>query len=122
MLLMISVSCYAQVAQENYTLLILEFEDRSGIENPLLAAFNGTLAFVLSRQTGPVQVHIVPDANRNALMARAAATQQDATLSEQGLKRIIDTYLQGVEIWRSFRMKSSVWQLSRMTYRRALNY
>lgn len=84
MILIISVSCYAQESQENYTLLILEFEDRSGIENPLLAAFNGTLAFVLSRQTGPVKVHIVSDANRNALMARAAATQPDATLSEQG--------------------------------------
>ena len=84
MLLIISVSCYAQVSQESYTLLILDFEDRSGIENPLLAAFNGTLAFVLSRQTGPVQVHIVPDAERNALMARAVAAQPDGTLSEQG--------------------------------------
>ncbi len=115
MLLIVSVSCYAQVAQENYTLLILEFEDRSGIENPLLAAFNGTLAFVLSRQTGPVQVHIVTDANRNALMARAAATQPDGTLSEQGLlaAELVDA---DALIMGSYTKQGGQWSLEAQVY------
>jgi len=84
-LLIISISCYAQESQESYTLLMLEFENRSSIENPLLEAFNETIAFLLSRQTGPAQVRLIPNADRDALLARAAAEQPDATLSEQGL-------------------------------------
>jgi len=85
MLLAISISCYAQGAQESYTLLILDFEDRTGLENPLLEMFNDTMAFVLSRQTGPVQVRIVSTSDRNAFLARAATMQPDATPLEQGL-------------------------------------
>jgi tetratricopeptide (TPR) repeat protein len=85
MLLTISISRYAQESQESYTLLLLDFEDRTGIQNPLLATFNDTMAFVLSRQTGPVQVRMVPTSDRNALLARAATMQPDATLLEQGL-------------------------------------
>jgi tetratricopeptide (TPR) repeat protein len=85
MLLTISISCHAQESQESYTLLMLDFEDRTGIENPLLARFNDTMAFVLSRQTGPAQVHMVPTSDRNALLARAAATKPDTTPLEQGL-------------------------------------
>jgi len=85
MLLMISISCYAQGAQESYTLFLLNFEDRTGLENPLLEMFNDTMAFVLSRQTGPVQVRVVPTSDRNALLARAAMTQPEATPLEQGL-------------------------------------
>jgi tetratricopeptide (TPR) repeat protein len=85
MLLIISISCYAQESQESYTLLLLDFEDRTGIQNPLLAMFNDTMAFVLSRQTGPVQVRMVPTSDRNALLARAATMKPDATLPEQGL-------------------------------------
>jgi len=85
MLLIISISCYAQESQESYTLLMLEFENRTGIENPLLEMFNDTMAFVLSRQTGPVQVRMVHTTDRNALLARAAKMQPDATPLEQGL-------------------------------------
>jgi len=59
MLLFISIVCYAQELQQSYTLLLMDFEDKSGIENPLLAAFNDTIDFVLSRQTGPVQVRLI---------------------------------------------------------------
>ncbi len=84
-LLAISISCYAQESQESYTLLLLDFEDRSGIENPLLAAFNDTISFVLSRQIHPVRIRSILTADRNALLARVAATQPDTTLLEQGL-------------------------------------
>jgi len=84
MLLMTGISCYAQESQESYTLLMLEFENRTGLENPLLEMFNDTMAFVLSRQTGPVQVRMVPTSDRNALLARAAKMQPDATPLEQG--------------------------------------
>jgi tetratricopeptide (TPR) repeat protein len=85
MLLIISIPCYAQESQESYTLLMLDFEDRTGIQNPLLARFNETMAFVLSRQTGPAQVRMVPTSDRDALLARAAATKPDTTPLEQGL-------------------------------------
>ena len=85
MLLIISISCYAQESQENYTLLLLDFEDKSGIENPLLAQFNNTLSFVLSRQTGQVRVHLIPTSDRNALLARATNMQPDGTPTERGL-------------------------------------
>ena len=77
MLLIISVSCYAQGVQESYTLLMLDFENRSGIENPLLAMFSDAIDFGLSRQTGPIQVRMVPGSLRDAFMARATAGQPD---------------------------------------------
>jgi tetratricopeptide (TPR) repeat protein len=85
MMLMISISCYAQESQESYTLLMLDFENRTGLENPLLDAFNETIAFVLSRQTGPVQVGLVPAADQKALLARAVAMHRDKSSLEQGL-------------------------------------
>jgi hypothetical protein len=85
MLLVISISCYAQGAQESYTVLMLDFEDRTGLENPLLEAFDDTISFVLSRQAGPVQVSVIPKSYRDALMARVAATEPGKTPLEQGL-------------------------------------
>jgi len=84
-LLIIGISCYAQESQESYTLLMLEFENRTGLENPLLDAFNETVAFVLSRQTGPVHVGLVPAADRKALLMRAARMHPDKSSLEQGL-------------------------------------
>jgi len=84
-LLIISISSYAQESQKNYMLLLVAFEDRTGIENPLLAAFNDTIDFVLSRQTGPVQVRLIPKSDRDALLARAAMMHSDKTLLERGL-------------------------------------
>lgn len=85
MLLMISISCYAQGSQESCLLLLLDFEDRSGTENPLLADSNDTIAFMLSRQTGPVRMRVVSTEDRNALVTRAAAMQPDLDLLERGL-------------------------------------
>jgi len=85
MLLMIGISCYAQESQESYTLLMLEFENRTGLENPLLDAFNETVAFVLSRQTGPVHVGLVPAADQKTLLMRAARMHRDKSSLEQGL-------------------------------------
>lgn len=85
MLLILSVFCYAQEPQESYTLFLLDFEDRSGIENPLLAEFNNTIRFFLSRQTGAALVRLIPTSDRDALLARAAKMRPDATLIEQGL-------------------------------------
>ena len=85
MLLIISISCYAQESQKSYTLLLLDFEDKSGVDNPLLANFNNTLSFVLSRQTGPVRVRLIPMSDRNALLALAKVMQPDGTPIERGL-------------------------------------
>jgi tetratricopeptide (TPR) repeat protein len=117
MLLMINVPCYAQEAQESHTLLLLDFEDRSGIENPLLARFNETMAFILSRQTGPVQVRIIPTADRNALLARAAAMQPDATLVEQGLvaAELVDA---DALVMGSYTKQGGRWSLESQVYHR----
>jgi len=85
MLLIISIPCYAQESQKSYTLLLLDFENKSRIDNPLLANLDTTLSFVLSRQTGPVRVRLIPTSDRNALLGLAKVMQPDATLTERGL-------------------------------------
>jgi len=85
LLLIISISCYAQESQKSYTILLLDFEDKSGIENPLLANFNNTLIFVLSRQAGPVRVRLIPTSDRNSLLGLAKVMQPDGTPIERGL-------------------------------------
>jgi tetratricopeptide (TPR) repeat protein len=115
MLLTISMSCYAQEAQESYTLLMLDFEDRTGIQNPLLARFNETIAFVLSRQTGPAQVRLIPTGDRSSLLASAAAMQPDKSVIEQGLlaaQRIdADALIAG-----SYTKKGKQWSLEAQVY------
>jgi tetratricopeptide (TPR) repeat protein len=117
MLLIISISCYAQGAQESYTLFLLDFEDRSGIQNPLLARFNDTVSFVLSRQTGPVQVYLVSKPNRDALLAQAAAVQPDKPLLEQGLlaaeRADADALVTG-----SYTKQGEQWSLEAQVYHR----
>lgn len=117
MLLIISVSCYAQEAQKNYTLLLLDFEDRSGVENPLLAFFNETIAFILSRQAGPVQVRMVPTLDRNALLAHAAKTQPDATPLEQGLLAA-EWFDADALITGSYTKQGEQWSLESQVYHR----
>jgi len=85
MLLIFAISSYAQEPQERYTLLLLDFEDRTGLENPLLETFNDTICFLLSRQTGPVQVRPIPSSLRDALLLRAAKMHPDVTWLEQQL-------------------------------------
>ena len=117
MLLMIGISCYAQGAQESYTLLMLEFEDRTGLENPLLEAFNDTIDFVLSRQTGPVQVRVIPESHRDALLARAAVMQPDKTPLELGLLVAewvdVDALTRG-----SYTKQGELWSLEAEVYHR----
>ena len=117
MLLIISISCYAQESQENYTLLLLDFEDRSGIDNPLLAAFNDTIDFVLSRQTGPVQVRLIPKSDRDALLARAVMMQPDKTLLEQGLLAAEWADADGL-ITGSYTKQGKQWSLQAQVYHR----
>jgi len=116
-LLMIGISYYAQGAQENYTLLMLDFEDRTGLENPLLAMFNDTMAFVLSRQTGPVQVRMVPTSDRNALLARAARMQPDATPLEQG-QLVAEWVGADALITGSYTKQGEQWSLESQVYHR----
>lgn len=84
MLLFISISCYAQESQESHTLLMLNFENKSRVENPLLAAVNDAIGFVLSRQKGDMPVDLIETSDRDALIARAAKTQPNTTPIEQG--------------------------------------
>jgi tetratricopeptide (TPR) repeat protein len=115
MLLIISISCYAQESPKNYTLLLLPFEDRTGIENPLLAAFNDTIDFVLSRQTGPVQVRLIPKSDRDAFLARAAAMYSDKTLLDQGLLAAEWADADGL-ITGSYTKKGTQWSLQAQVY------
>lgn len=85
LLLLISVTVGVHASPKSYTLLMLDFEDRSGINNPLLAKFNDTISYLLSEQTGDVQVRLIPTSDRDALLARAASTQPDATPVEEEL-------------------------------------
>ena len=114
-LLIISIPCYTQEPQKNYTLLLVDFEDRTGIENPLLAAFNDTIDFVLSRQTGPVQVRLIPKPDRDALLARAAAMHSDKTLLEQGLLAAEWAVADGL-ITGSYTKQSTQWSLQAQVY------
>ena len=83
LLILVTMTAYAR--QESYTLLLLDFEDKSSVENPLLSLFNDTLSFGLSRQTGPVQVRLIPKSDRDAFLARAVTMQPETTSVEQGL-------------------------------------
>jgi tetratricopeptide (TPR) repeat protein len=114
-LLIISISSNAQEPQKNYTLLLLPFEDRTGIENPLLAAFNDTIDFVLSRQTGPVQVRLIPKFDRDAFLARAAAMHSDKTLLDQGLLAAEWADADGL-ITGSYTKKGTQWSLQGQVY------
>ncbi|MBM3237214.1 hypothetical protein FJZ31_13055 [Candidatus Poribacteria bacterium] len=116
-LLIISISSNAQEPQKNYTLLLLPFEDRTGIENPLLAAFNDTIDFVLSRQTGPVQVRLIPKTDRDAFLARAAAMHSDKTLLDQGLLAAEWADADGL-ITGSYTKKGTQWSLQAQVYHR----
>ncbi len=116
-LLAISISCYAQESQESYMLLLLDFEDRSGIENPLLAAFNDTISFILSRQTHPVRVRTVLTADRDALLAHVAATQPDTTLLEQGLT-VAEWVDADALIAGSYTKEGTEWSLEAQVYHR----
>ncbi|MFB3042630.1 MAG: hypothetical protein ACE1ZS_12625 [Candidatus Poribacteria bacterium] len=49
LLTLITVTTYAQ--QESHTLLLMDFEDKSGVQNPLLAHVSNTISF-LGRPTG----------------------------------------------------------------------
>ena len=117
MLLIISIPCYAQESQKSYTLLLVDFEDRSGIDNPLLAAFNDTIDFVLSRQTGPVQVRLIPKPDRDALLARAVMMQPDKTLLEQGLLAAEWADADGL-ITGSYTKRGEQWSLQAQVYHR----
>ena len=113
--LSISIPCYAQESKENYTLLLVDFEDRSGIENPLLAAFNDTIDFVLSRQTGPVQVRLIPKPDRDALLARAATMSPDKSLLDQALLAAEWTVADGL-ITGSYTKQGTQWLLQAQVY------
>jgi len=117
MMLIISISCYAQESQESYTLLLVDFEDRSGIENPLLAVFNDAIDFVLSRQTGPVQVRLIPKSDRDALLVRAVTMQSGKTLLEQGLLAAEWADADGL-ITGSYTKRGEQWSLQAQVYHR----
>ncbi len=116
-LLLLSISSYAQGAQENYTLLLLDFEDKTGIENPLLAMFNDAIDFGLSRQTGLVQVRLVTKPLRDALLMRAAAEQPDKSLLEQGLQAAELVNADGL-ITGSYTKQGDQWSLEAQVYHR----
>jgi len=117
MLLILTIACYTQAAQERYTLLMLDFEDKSGIENPLLAMFNDAIDFGLSRQTGPVQVRLMPKSLRDAFLARASSAQPDLPLVDQGLQAAELADADGL-IMGSYTRQGDQWSLEAQVYHR----
>ena len=107
----------AHAQQENYTLLLMEFENQSGIDNPLLNSFNDTMSFVLSRQAEGVQVRVIPSADRDALLTRAANTQPDATPLDQALlaTELIDA---DALVTGSYTKQGDLWLMAAQVYHR----
>lgn len=75
MLLMISVSCYAQGSGE-YTLFVGEFENRTDIVNPLLSYLSDTLDFLFSRSK-LADIQPVSPGLRSAYLQRARNENPD---------------------------------------------
>ena len=83
MLLVFSVHCYAQ-EQAEYTLLMGEFEDRTGVANPLLVYLTDTLNFLFSRSE-LASIHPISSGLRTAYLQKARNEHPDADATQLSL-------------------------------------
>jgi hypothetical protein len=67
-LLIVSISCYAQESQE-YTLFVGEFENRTDSANPLLTYLNDTLIFLFARSE-LAKIHPISPGLRSAYLQK----------------------------------------------------
>gem|GEM_PF-2017235 len=83
LLLILGMSAYAQGAEE-YTLFVGEFENRTGLVNPLLDFVSDTLSFLLSRSQ-LASIHPVSPGLRSAYLQRARYEQPNVVATQLNL-------------------------------------
>lgn len=79
-LLLLGISCYVQGAEE-YTLFVGDFENKSGVVNPMLSYLNDTLNFLFSRSK-LADIHPISPGLRSAYLRRARIEQPNVVAAQ----------------------------------------